>query len=172
MVFAELVAFLKAQGKSVLNYLEEIYRRFGLFISMQHSITLPANTSGKCEQIEQWMDCLRLQPPAQLGEWSILFADDYFNQTRRQGEKLIAISLPQTNMIALHLGKEGGEVGKAYGRIMIRPSGTEPKLKFYFELREEILEHESIEQAQSRAQMQISLLADCLFSTSMVLPCN
>ncbi len=167
MVFAELVAFLKAKGKSVLNYLEEIYRRFGLFISLQHSIDLPANSSGKCEQIEQWMDYLRLQPPTQLGEWSILFVDDYFNRTRRQGEKFDAISLPQTNMVALYLEKRGGQVGKEHGRIMVRPSGTEPKLKFYFELREEILEHESMKQAQSRAQMQISILADCLFSTTL-----
>ncbi|HCF57765.1 MAG TPA: phospho-sugar mutase, partial [Myxococcales bacterium] len=60
-VFAELAAFCKSKGQSVLQYLEEIYRRFGLFQSGQRSVVLPG-TSGAA-QIKATMERLRASPP-------------------------------------------------------------------------------------------------------------
>ncbi|HEY3445040.1 MAG TPA: phospho-sugar mutase [Myxococcales bacterium] len=149
-VFAELAAVCKARGHSVLHYLEEIYRRFGLFRSAQHSIVLPGSTGAA--EIQKMMARLRANPPKTIGVTAVSAMRDLSRSIRvtAQGEQ--KVDLPKSDVLTFEL--EGG------GRITARPSGTEPKIKFYFELREPIAPNESFEAAQARADVRMKALIE------------
>ena len=114
LIFAEMAAVLEARGQTVAQLLEQLYREYGLHRSLQHSIVKPG-TSGAAE-IRKIMDRLRANPPQ-------LIAGARVAQTLDWAEGLDG--LPASNVLGFAL--EGG------GRILVRPSGTEPKIKFYLE---------------------------------------
>lgn len=141
MLFAELAQTCKARGKSVLDYLEEIYRRFGLFISRQKSLVKPG-ASGAAE-IQAMMAKLRENPPLQVGARKVMALRDidkgeWRDLTTGAVEK---IALPRSNVLSFYFDD---------ARVTCRPSGTEPKIKFYFELCAQIAEGESFADAKAR----------------------
>ncbi len=149
-VFAELSAVCQSRGKSVLAYLEECYRRFGLFKSGQHNIVLPGATGAA--QIQQMMQRLRTSPPQKVGPAKVLALRDLGRGIRKTEKGEEPVDLPKSDVLTFEL--EGA------GRITARPSGTEPKIKFYFELREAVTEGEPFEKAQARADARMKELMD------------
>jgi phosphomannomutase len=149
VIAAELTARRAAEGKTLLDELEVLSRRYGLFVSGQKSITLPGAEG--LAQIGEIMKKLRASPPAKIGSLAVVSTSDYEAQTRRTAagaeEKL---ALPSSNVLAYEL--EGGS------RIIARPSGTEPKIKFYFDLREPMQEGEAVADAEKRARGQMEAL--------------
>jgi phosphomannomutase len=119
LLFCEIAAWCKSLGSRLGDYLEQIYRRFGLYASHQHSLTLPGQSGAA--KISRMMESFRQSPPAECGRYAVTKITD-FNEG--------AQGLPPSNVLAFDL--EGG------GRVLVRPSGTEPKIKFYFELRAEM----------------------------------
>jgi phosphomannomutase len=111
LVFAELVARAKAEGQSVWDRLERIARRHGLFATETWSVRLDGPAVE--QRVDGLMGRLRGAVPQQLGSLAVERVVDL-----QHGE-----SLPPTDAIALYLE---GDV-----RIVIRPSGTEPKIKAY-----------------------------------------
>ncbi|HEY7042283.1 MAG TPA: phospho-sugar mutase [Nocardioidaceae bacterium] len=109
---AELAAELKASGKSLLDRLDEIAARFGLYATDQLSVRVDDVT-----RIGEALERLRETPPSQLGGYDVVQTDDLNEGTD---------SLPPTEGIRYRLA-EGG-------RVVVRPSGTEPKLKCYLEV--------------------------------------
>jgi phosphomannomutase len=126
MVFAELAAFCKSTGRTVLAYLEEIYRRFGLYRSAQHSLTLPGAEG--VARIQEVMRGLRSSPLRSVGPANVVAFRDLERSVRIAGGREEALELPRSDVLVYELS-DGG-------RITVRPSGTEPKLKCYFEVRE------------------------------------
>jgi phosphomannomutase len=116
-VFAELAAVCKSRGLSALQYLEQLYRRFGLFRSAQHSIVLPGATGAA--QIKQMMERLRANPPKAVGAARVLALRDLGRgvRTTEKGEE--QVDLPRSDVLTFEL--EGA------GRITARPSGTVPR---------------------------------------------
>jgi phosphomannomutase len=149
-VFAELAAWCKSQGKTVLGFLEEIYRRFGLYQSAQHNIVLPGATGAA--QIQQMMKRLRASPPARIGETMVTAVRDLERGIRTSDKGEEKIDLPPSDVLTFEL-----QFG---GRITARPSGTEPKIKFYFEIREEIAPDEFFPAAQTRADGRMKELVE------------
>jgi phosphomannomutase len=149
-VFAELAAFCQSRGQSVLQYLEEIYRRFGLFQSGQHNVVLPGATGAA--QIAAMMGRLRANPPKQVGKAAVLAVRDLSRGMRVSAEGEQPIDLPRSDVLTFEL--DGG------GRITARPSGTEPKIKFYFELREQVAAAEALTAAQERASQRMKELVE------------
>jgi phosphomannomutase len=150
IIAAELAARRAAEGKTLLDELESLSRRYGLFVSGQKSITLPGAEG--VAQIGEIMKKLRASPPAKIGEHAVVSTSDYEAQVRRTaggGEEKLA--LPSSNVLAYEL--EGGS------RIIARPSGTEPKIKFYFDLREPMREGEAVADAEKRARSQMDALS-------------
>jgi phosphomannomutase len=140
---AELAAVLAAGDKSLLDELEALARRYGLFASGQRSVTLPGSEG--LGQIQAAMDRLRAAKPKQVGSLGVVSLSDFQARVRTLADgRTEAITLPASNMIALDL--EGGS------RIIARPSGTEPKIKFYFDVREPMAEGESVHAAEARAE--------------------
>ncbi len=153
VLFAELSAVLLAGDRTVLDELEALARRYGLYASGQRSVTLPG-TEGLAE-IQAAMDRLRASRPSRVGPLAVLSQSDFQAQIRTLPDGLTEpLTLPRSNMIALDL--EGGS------RIIARPSGTEPKIKFYFDIREPITPGEAVSAAEARANARMAELQKAL----------
>lgn len=119
VVFADLAAHAAGEGTSVVARLEALYRTHGLWVSTQRSVVRPG-TEGAAE-IAAAIDRFGAAPPARLGHLEVAGVTDY-----RKGAESRPRYLGATPLIALDLG--------ARGRVLVRPSGTEPKLKIYVDL--------------------------------------
>jgi len=116
LVVAELAAVLKASGRTLSDLLDDLALTHGLHATSQLSVRLP-----ELKLISTAMDRLREHPPTALGGLRVARADDL-----EQG----AGGLPPTDGLRYRLA--GAEVSSA--RVVVRPSGTEPKLKCYLEV--------------------------------------
>lgn len=148
VIAAELAAVLRADGRTLLDELDTLARRYGLFVSSQRAITLPGQDGAA--RIGAMMERLREAPPVRLGSFDVVALGDYQARTRTpQGGAPEPIALPPSNVLVFEL--EGGS------RVIARPSGTEPKIKFYFDLRETVNDDEPMPAADARAR---TLLAE------------
>ena len=146
VLFAELAAVCRAQGTSVLAYLADLYRRFGYFASVQRNIVLEG-TAGAAK-IAAMMTHLRAHPPASIGGRAVQERRDYATGDIAGADGAVAkLTLPASNVLSYLL--DGGT------RIVIRPSGTEPKLKYYIDHREPVSVDEPLDIADKRARAQI-----------------
>ncbi len=148
LVVADMAAWCKARGLSLFGYLEEVQRAHGLFVAKQFNATLPGASGAAA--IKSVMDTFRAKPPATIGQSRIVATNDYREQSRVEGGAKSALSLPKSNVIAYEL--EGGH------RVTLRPSGTEPKIKFYFEWRETMAAGEPMSAAKTRATQNLDAM--------------
>ncbi len=146
-IFAELAADAKARGRDPVDELDDLYRRFGVYVSRQHSATMKG-AEGQA-QIARIMDSFRKSPPKAIGGLPVQTIRDYKAGTI-SGASSGKLNLPSSNVLAFEL--EGGT------RVIARPSGTEPKMKYYFDLREPVQGSEAIEQAERRANARLDAL--------------
>ncbi|MEJ7634089.1 phospho-sugar mutase, partial [Aeromicrobium sp.] len=133
----ELAATLKAEGRTLLDQLDDIYRQHGLHATSQLSVRVEDLTI-----ISRAMDTLRSSPPASLGGMAVTSVDDLADGYH---------GLPPTDGIRLGLA---GAPPIESGRIICRPSGTEPKLKCYLEIVVPVTE--SVETSRQIADQQIA----------------
>jgi len=141
LIFAELVAWNRARGKTVLDHLDDIYRRVGLFVTEQVSITKPG-AEGLAE-IRAAMTRFRGKAPREVAGHAVEQIQDL---SRGEG------GLPPSDVLVFRL--VGGR------RIIMRPSGTEPKLKSYYEVRVPVASGESIADARVRGLAELAALRD------------
>jgi phosphomannomutase len=139
LVFADLASWCRSRGATVATYLEEIQRRHGLFVAKQANFTFPGKEGALA--IRRIMEGFRAAPPSRIGEFAVTVVNDY------QSGKL---PLPPSNVLSYEL--EGGS------RVTLRPSGTEPKIKYYFELREALKGEEPMPTARDRATARLERL--------------
>jgi phosphomannomutase len=148
-VFAEMAAHCRAQGRSVLDELERIYRKYGLYSSRQKSVVRKGLDGAA--QIQSTMNRLREHPPTEIAGLKVEAVADYKNRVRsRVGGSSSPLNLPSSNVLAFFL--QGGS------RVIARPSGTEPKIKYYFDLRTTVQDSEPFEQAEARAARELDAL--------------
>ena len=151
VIFAELAAVLKAQGTTVLAHLEGLYRRFGLFTSGQVNLTKKGATG--IAELKAIMAKLRANPPWTVGDQAVASIRDYQQKiTTTADGKTSPLDLPASDVLAFMLASGS--------RIIARPSGTEPKAKFYFDIREPIHGDEPIAAAEARAAATMTALSD------------
>ena len=123
MLLAELAAALKAKRQTLHERLDALYWQFGYHAERQISITLPGSQGMR--QIQSLMARFRTDPPRQIGEFKVLRARDYQTLTvRTPGGEAKPLDAPRGDMVMLDLEGEGNY-------LAVRPSGTEPKVKFY-----------------------------------------
>jgi phosphomannomutase len=119
LLLAELAALERARGSSLRQRLERLYRRHGLWTSVQRSVTR-AGLQGQRE-IAAAMDRVAQRPPLSIAAVPVTRVTDF-----RSGGERRPPWLGTTSLIELTLGDRG--------RVLVRPSGTEPKLKVYVDL--------------------------------------
>lgn len=123
MLMAELAAWVKAQGKSVLDHLDDLYRQHGY----HHEVVVNIGMKGSdgMARMKALMQKFRDQPPRRLGGLEVLGVRDYSIGKRiLTGGKREPISGPTGDLLIFETEKTGNYVAA-------RPSGTEPKIKFY-----------------------------------------
>ncbi|MBM4373983.1 MAG: phospho-sugar mutase [Deltaproteobacteria bacterium] len=125
LVLATLAAELHADGKTLVDELERIGSLYGTFTSRQRSLGYPGAEGSKT--MATLMAKLRAAPPSELGGLAVTTRTDCLAQTRTDSTGTHALSLPKSDVVVLEL--EGGH------RVIARPSGTEPKLKIYVDVR-------------------------------------
>jgi phosphomannomutase len=140
LVFAEIAAWCRDRGRTVFDYLEEIQRRHGLFLAAQRNFTFPG-LSGAAT-IGAIMDGFRERSPSEIAGMPVVSLKDYGRRVHRRSDGELPLTLPKSNVLAYEL--EDGS------RVTLRPSGTEPKIKYYFEVREPIRGGEPLGEARAR----------------------
>ncbi|WP_374724225.1 phospho-sugar mutase [Calidifontibacillus erzurumensis] len=125
-VFAvEVASYYKKQGKTLYDALLDLYAKYGFYREGLKSLTLKGKEGA--EKIEGILAQFRNNPPTEIGNLKIVLIEDYLSRQKRfiaEKERIEQIDLPKSNVLKYVL--EDGSW------ICMRPSGTEPKVKFYF----------------------------------------
>ena len=135
LAVADLIAELKADSRSILDLLDDLAREHGLYATRQVSLRV-----ADLSTIRDIMESLRSQPPTTVGKRAVATIVDLQRGT----------DLPPTDGLVLTLAGQG--------RIIVRPSGTEPKIKAYLQVVVEV--GSSIEDARETAERQLDDLAN------------
>ena len=124
MLVCEMAAFLKNRGKNILSALEDVYNTYGQYLAYVQSIELTG--SDAMEKAAKMMADLRENAPTTIGGAAVTVVRDYRTSVAKNlvtGEES-KILLPKSNVLEFILGESGS--------VIARPSGTEPKVKFYY----------------------------------------
>jgi len=127
MCLCEVAAWCKKQGKTVWDQMMELYEKYGYYKEDQYAITLKGIDGAA--QIAQIMDRLRKEPPLSFGELKVLKVRDYLldQVTELSNGMVTGTGLPKSNVLYFELENDSW--------CCARPSGTEPKIKFYMGVR-------------------------------------
>ncbi|MBR3282309.1 MAG: phospho-sugar mutase [Ruminococcus sp.] len=124
MLICEMAAYYRTQGITLLQARENMYKKYGMFLQTLHSFTFEGESGMK--KMADIMTQLRNDPPKEIGGLKVVKFDDYQTSISKDitSGTESAITLPKSNVLAFFL--EGGS------KAIVRPSGTEPKIKTYF----------------------------------------
>jgi phosphoglucomutase len=132
MALAEAAAFYKSQGKTLWDAMVELYERYGYYKDDIKSITLKGIEG--LQKIQEILETLRKNPPKEIGGYQVVSARDYKADTIvdiATGETK-PTGLPKSNVLYYDLTDDAW--------LCVRPSGTEPKVKFYYGIKGTSLE--------------------------------
>lgn len=137
-IIAEMTAYVKSQGKTLYDYLIEMYLKFGFYREDLVSITKKGKSGS--EEIKVMMSRFREEPPKSLAGTKVVEVRDYQKSTILDMEsgKKTKLEFPSSNVLQFFL--EDGS------KISARPSGTEPKIKFYVSVKGKLNSKESFEE--------------------------
>ncbi|EGR3201011.1 phospho-sugar mutase [Vibrio parahaemolyticus] len=146
VAFSQLTGKLKAQGKTLWDKLEALYRQHGFYFNAQRSIALDPNSP-------PIGDKLRANPPSEIAGKKVSVTEDLKTSVRTfEDGSEETINLPASDVLIYHLEDKS--------RVIVRPSGTEPKLKCYYEVISDFPADMSYEQAQQTAEAKMNALID------------
>jgi phosphomannomutase len=140
VAFADLAGWARSRGATVLDVLDDLARQYGVYGSLQRSVVLPG-ASGVAT-MARVMKGFRESPPTAIASRLVVAVRDYMLGRRTAGSQSTALDLPKADLLAFEL--EGG------ARVLLRPSGTEPKLKLYVEVFESPGKGEPLEAVRAR----------------------
>lgn len=124
MMLCEVASYYKSQGKTLWDAMVDMYEKYGYFKEGLETLTLKGIDGA--EQIQNIMTDMRNNPPKELGGYKVVAVRDYKEDTRKDlatGE-VTKTGLPTSNVLYYELTDNAW--------CCVRPSGTEPKIKFYF----------------------------------------
>lgn len=124
MLIAEMAAYYKTKGKSLYEALQDIYAKYGYYSEKTVSVTMPGKDG--MEKMAAMLSELRNNPPIKVAGMYVVLYTDYLSQTIKDagGSVKPLTGLPKADVLKYNLSDD-----KSY--FMIRPSGTEPKIKIY-----------------------------------------
>ncbi|WP_462282101.1 phospho-sugar mutase [Salinivirga cyanobacteriivorans] len=154
-LIAEAVAWANDQGKSAFEMLLDIYMEYGLYY--ENLISIVKKGKAGADEIQAMMDKLRNDPPKKIHRKEVTAVIDYMKDEYRDLTAGVTknIGLPKSNVLQFFL--EDGS------KISARPSGTEPKIKFYFGVTGELKSHREYDEAIEELKEKIEKIkADIL----------
>ncbi len=147
-LMAELAAWAKDNGKTVFEILQDIYLEYGYGLEKGISVTRKGKSGA--EEIVKMMADYRSNPPKEIAGSPVVTIKDYKTlKTTNVKEGIISdLEMPATSNVLQFFTEDGT-------KISVRPSGTEPKIKFYIEVRGELKTREAYNQVVEKAQQKI-----------------
>ncbi|MDE5809680.1 MAG: phospho-sugar mutase [Muribaculaceae bacterium] len=147
-LMAEAAAWAKDRGRDFLGLLQEIYLKYGFSREAGISVVRPGKSGA--EEIQAMMKAFRANPPKSLGGSPISVIKDYddLNLTEVATGKVTKMDMPVTSNVLQYFTEDGSKVS-------IRPSGTEPKIKFYIEVKGKLANASDYDRAVSDADAKI-----------------
>lgn len=153
-LLAEVAAFAKHKNISLYDQLIDIYIDYGFYKEKLLSITKKGKSGS--EEIQEMMDNFRNNPPHSINNSTVMLIHDFEKQkTIDQISHLrYDIGLPKSNVLQFIL-QDGS-------KITVRPSGTEPKIKFYFSVNKELLNKNDFEKTNAELDAKIDYIIKSL----------
>jgi len=153
-IIAEMAAEAQNQGKTVFQSLIDNYIKYGFFLERMISITKKGKSGS--EEISEMMKKLRKDPPNEINGSRLLKVRDYANSTENdiQNGSVVSIDFPSSNVLQFYT--EDGS------KISARPSGTEPKIKFYISVRGDLNSADSFDNVQQTLNDRIDSIIHSL----------
>ena len=150
LLMCEIAAQANEKGSSVYKELEQMYVDFGFY--KEHLISITKKGIEGANQIKQMMVDMREKPVAEINGQRVIMLEDYQNSTAKNllTNEIEALTVPKSDVLIYYL--EDGS------KICARPSGTEPKIKFYFSVNVAIESLKDIPQAEAVLDAKIATI--------------
>lgn len=148
VMIAEVAAWAKDNGKTVYELIQDIYLEFGF--SKEKGISVVKKGKSGAEEIKQMMSGFRVAPPKELAGSQVVVIKDY--STLRMIDVLAgkteSLEMPESSNVLQYFTADGTKVS-------VRPSGTEPKIKFYIEVKLPIASREEYDAVNAAAEEKV-----------------
>lgn len=153
-MMAEAAAWAREQDKSLFGLLIEIYRKFGFYLEKLISLTKKGKAG--MEEIQAMMDHYRKNTPSAINGIPVTRVKDYLTRTQTDmtSGQQTPLDLPAANVLQLFL--EDGS------KITMRPSGTEPKIKFYFGVKGQLQHAADFEMENQRLEQKVQDIIEAM----------
>ena len=148
MLIAEMAVFYHRQGKTLYDVMQELYQEFGYYLEETVSITLKGIDGA--EKIQALMSQFRSGVPAALGGYTVCGLNDYKTGRGIRNGAAYDLDLPKSDVLQFLF--ENGST------FVVRPSGTEPKIKLYYLMREK--DAVSVKAMLDAVQAQVGSMLD------------
>ena len=151
-LFAEIAAWAKDNGKTVYQMLQDIYLEYGY--SKEEGISLVRKGKEGAEEIEAMMKNFRENPLTKIGNSNVVLLKDFSSLEAIDfvSKEKITLTMPTTANVLQYFTEDGT-------KLSIRPSGTEPKIKFYIEVHSNApATREELKETEAAAQQKVDLI--------------
>jgi phosphoglucomutase len=156
MLLAEIAAWAADKNKTVYELLQDIYLEFGF--SKEKGVSVVKQGKSGTEEIEAMMKNFRENPIKEICGSKVIFIKDFVKLTGKDliENESVSLNMPTTSNVLQYFVEDGT-------KISIRPSGTEPKIKFYIEIHTSVASREELEAAEAKADAKIAEICKLLF---------
>ncbi len=151
MLFAEIAAWAKDNGKTLYELLQDIYLEYGF--SKEKGISIVRKGKSGAEEIEAMMKNYREHPVREIAGSKVILIKDFAKLTGQDlvENEIITLDMPTTSNVLQYFTEDNTKVS-------IRPSGTEPKIKFYIEVQSQVKSRGDLAEAEVTAEAKIDLV--------------
>ena len=153
-LLAEICAYAKDNRKTLYDILMDIYKEYGF--SKEHTINVERPGKAGAEEIQQMMANFRSNPPKDLGGSTVVLCKDYKTLEASDADgNITKLVMPETSNVLQWFCNDGTKVS-------VRPSGTEPKIKFYIEVKDVLTDASQYEALSNKAMQKIEDIKESL----------
>jgi len=149
MLLAEIAAWAADNGKTLYTLLQDIYVEYGF--SKEKGISVVKQGKSGADEIEEMMKNYRKNPIKELAGSKVVFIKDFAKLTGKDliEDETVSLDMPTTSNVLQYFSEDKTKVS-------IRPSGTEPKIKFYIEIHSKVDSREDLAAAEEAAEVKIA----------------
>ena len=153
-LLAEICAWAKDQGKTLFEVLLDIYVEYGFSKETTVNVVKPGKSGA--EEIKAMMENFRSNPPREIGGSKVVLVKDFKTLKVTDGNgNITEIDMPEASNVLQYFTEDGT-------KISVRPSGTEPKIKFYVEVKGEMGWHKCFDAANAAAEEKVEAVRKSL----------